>query len=62
MVTFCKEKEFGFVSDTLFVAVLVAVAILPDRRRPARFARAVTLSAVPCAGQDDRTDTLAGAA
>ena len=46
----------------LFVGVLVAVAILPDSRRPARFARAVTLSAVPCAGQDDRADTLAGAA
>ena len=42
--------------------MLGAVAILLDGRRPARFARAVTLSAVPLAGQDDRALTLAGAA
>lgn len=42
--------------------MLGAGATLPASRRPARFAGAVTLSPVPCAGQDDRADTLAGAA
>ena len=45
-----------------FLSMLGAVSILPDSRRPARLARAVTLPAVPFAGQDDRADTLAGAA
>ena len=41
--------------------MLGAVAIPPDGRRPARLIYAVTLSAVPCACQGDRADTLVGA-